>query len=62
MLIFAMFNVLHNRQSKRNTFLPSKFDNYFAVHEEPKHITYFRTYHTAWTVLYIEPFFLSVNR
>ena len=31
--------------------------------EALKHITYFRTYSSAWTVLYMETFFLlSVNR
>jgi len=38
MLIFAMF--FRNRKSRRNTFLPIKFDNYLAVHKELKHITY----------------------
>ena len=55
-LIFAIFNVFHKRQSTRNTFLP-KFDNYLAVHEVPEHINYSRTYRSAWTVLFMETCF-----
>ena len=35
MLIFAILNVFHTRQSTKNTFLP-KNDNYIAVHEKPE--------------------------
>ena len=28
------------------------------VHEEPEHITRFRTYRSTWTVVYMETFFL----
>jgi len=38
-------------------YLPTKFDNYLAMHEEPEHITYFRTHRSTWTVLYMETFF-----
>ena len=50
-LVFALFNVFRNRHSTRNTFLP-KFDNYV----DPEHITYFRTYRSAWTVMYMKTF------
>ena len=45
MLICAIFNVFHNRQSTRN--FPTNFDNHLAMHEEPEHISYFLTYHSA---------------
>jgi len=41
-------------------YLSTKFDNYLAMHEEPEHITYFRTHHSAWTVLYMETFFFPL--
>jgi len=56
MIIFAIFNVFHNRQS----ILFYQFDNYLAVHEESESINYFRTYRSAWTVLYIETFFVQL--
>jgi len=30
------------------------------MHEEPEHITYFRTNRSAWTVLYMEKFFVPL--
>jgi len=30
------------------------------VHEESESINYFRTYRSAWTVLYIETFFVQL--
>jgi len=33
-----------------------------CMHEEPEHITYFLTYRSAWTILYVETVFLSVIR
>ena len=56
---FRYIYFFHNRQSTRNT---TKFDNYLVVHEGPEHITYFRIYCSAWTVLYMKTSFLSVNR
>ena len=41
-------------------YIPTKFDNYLVVHEEPEHITYFRTNISAWTVLYMETFFFPL--
>ena len=57
--IFAMFNVFFLINEE---YFPTKFDDYLAVHEEPEHITYFRTYGSAWTVLYMETLFLYINR
>jgi len=54
-----MFFIIDNINAE---YIPSKFDNYLVVHEEPEHLTYFRTNISAWTVLYMETFFLSVNR
>ena len=53
MLIFAKFNVFHKR--------PTRFDNYIAVHEDPEHITYFRTYRSAWMDTWGRFFFPLIN-
>ena len=52
MLIFAILNVVHTRQSTKNTFL-LKNDNCIAVHEEHDHIAIF-AYLSARMVLYIK--------
>jgi len=52
-------HIFHYTQSTRNSFLPN-FGHYLAVHEEPKHITDFRTYRSAWTVLYMENIVFSL--
>jgi len=53
MLLFAKFNVFFIIDNQRGIlFFPTRLDNYLAVHEESEHITYFRTYRSAWTVLY----------
>jgi len=51
-----MFFIIDNQRG----ILSYQFDNYLAVHEEPEHITYVRTYRSTWTVLYMETFFLFV--
>ena len=59
MLIFAIFNVFHTRQSTKNIVL-LKTDNYLAVHEEPEYITIFApTVLHGWFCTYKH---LSVNR
>jgi len=54
---FMCFFIIDNQRG----IIPTKFDNYLAVHEKPEHITYFRTKRSAWAFLYKETFFLSVN-
>ena len=40
-LIFAIFNVFHNRQSiEIEGHFSTKFDNYLAVHEENSHLPF----------------------
>ena len=53
---FVILNVFFIIDNQRGI-LPYKFDNYLAVHEERKHITYVRTYCSVWTVLYMETVF-----
>jgi len=53
-----MFFTIDNQRG----ILSTKFDNYLAMHEEPEHIIYCRTYRSARTVLYMEIYFLSINR
>ena len=43
-------------------YISIEFDKFHVMHVEPKHKSYFRTHHSAWTVLYMSTCFLSVNR
>jgi len=61
MLIFAIFNVFHNKTINEEYF-PTKFDNYFVVHEELEHITYFAPTVPHKQFCTWKHFFLSVNR
>ena len=62
MLIFAILNVFHTRQSTKNTFLP-KHDNYIAVHEKPEHIAIFApTGPHGWFSTKTHVLFLLIDR
>jgi len=50
--LFSPYVMLFERDNQQGI-LSYQFDNYLAVHEEPELITYFRTYRSAWTVLYL---------
>ena len=51
---YLIFFIIGNQ--RRNT----KFDDYLAVHDEPELIIFFRTYRSAWIVLYMKTFFFPL--